>query len=133
MGMKDFLLDPDTQQLIFQSQVVRLTRIEFLLLEEFLRSGGGFLDRQELMERVWGPGISVELRTVDSHIVRLRRKLKRLGEAGPTIETVWGLGYRVKNIPADYESSLHPQDDQRHRARPHPEHHSDTREGVQGE
>lgn len=46
-----------------------------------------------------GGKVSVEVRTVDSHMVRLRRKLNQLGEAGLAIETVWGLGYRV--ITAD--------------------------------
>ena len=51
---------------------------------------------QDLLNRVWGPQVSVEIRNVDSHIVRLRRKLQRLGEQGPTIETVWGVGYRIR-------------------------------------
>jgi DNA-binding response OmpR family regulator len=97
-GMRELVLDPQTFQVIFRTQSVLLTRIEFRLLEQLLRSNGEILDRQDLLTRVWGPRVSVEVRTVDSHMVRLRRKLQRLGDQGPAIETIWGLGYRVKII-----------------------------------
>ena len=96
--MKDLLLDLQTFRVTFREQSVFLTRIEFRLLEQLLSSKGGFLDRQDLLSRVWGPQVSVEVRTVDSHMVRLRSKLQQLGDQGPTIETIWGLGYRIKII-----------------------------------
>ena len=96
--MKDLLLDLQTFRVTFREQSVFLTRIEFRLLEQLLGSKGGFLDRQDLLSRVWGPQVSVEVRTVDSHMVRLRRKLQQLGDQGPTIETIWGMGYRIKII-----------------------------------
>ena len=99
--MRELVLDPQTFQVAFRTQSVLLTRIEFRLLEELLSSNGEVLDRQDLLTRVWGPKISVEARTVDSHMVRLRRKLQRLGDQCPTIETIWGLGYRV-NIIDDF-------------------------------
>ena len=101
--MRDLVLDPQTFRVVFRAQAVFLTRIEFRLLEQLLRSDGGFLDRQDLLNRVWGPQVSVEIRTVDSHMVRLRRKLQRLGDQGPTIETVWGVGYRI-NIIDDFSA-----------------------------
>ena len=90
--MKDLILDPQTFRVAFRTQSVFLTRIEFRLLEQLVGSNSGLLDRQDLLSRVWGSQISVEIRTVDSHMVRLRRKLQQLGDQGPTIETVWGLG-----------------------------------------
>lgn len=99
--MRELVLDPQTLQVAFRTQSVLLTRIEFRLLEQLLSSNGEVLDRQDLLSRVWGPKISVEVRTVDSHMVRLRRKLQRLGDQAPAIETIWGLGYRV-NIIDDF-------------------------------
>lgn len=96
--MRDLVLDPQTFRVDCRTQSVFLTRIEFRLLEQLLGSKGGFMDRHDLLSRVWGPQVCVEVRTVDSHMVRLRRKLQCLGDQGPTIETVWGLGYRVKII-----------------------------------
>lgn len=96
--MRDLVLDPQTFRVVFRAQEVFLTRLEFRLLEQLLDCEGRFLYRQDLLNRVWGPQVSVEVRTVDSHIVRLRRKLQRLGDQGPTIETVWGVGYRIQII-----------------------------------
>jgi len=99
--MRDLVLDPQTFRVVFRTQAVFLTRIEFRLLEQLFNSDGGFLDRQDLLNRVWGPQVSVDVRTVDSHMARLRRKLQRLGDQVPTIETVWGVGYRI-NIIDDF-------------------------------
>ncbi|MEJ2231328.1 MAG: winged helix-turn-helix domain-containing protein [Nitrospirales bacterium] len=96
--MRDLLLDPQTFRVTFREQSVVLTRIEFRLLEQLLSTNKGVLGRQDLLSRVWGPRVSVEIRTVDSHMVRLRRKLQQLGDQGLTIETVWGVGYRISII-----------------------------------
>ncbi len=96
--MRDLVLEPQTFRVLFRAQAVFLTRLEFRLLEQLLDSEGRSLYRQDLLNRVWGPQVSVEVRTVDSHIVRLRRKLQRLGNQGPTIETVWSVGYRIPII-----------------------------------
>ena len=96
-SMSVFRLDPDTLYLHWRHQLIRLTKIEFAILEQLLNGKGALVTRQELLNVVWGPQISVEVRTVDSHVVRLRRKLRQLGGSeAPAIETVWGLGYRVK-------------------------------------
>ena len=56
-----------------------------------LVDAGFVLERDRLLEQVWGYGSNVTTRTVDTHIMRLRSKL---GEAGNEIETVRGVGYR---------------------------------------
>ncbi len=90
-------VDSPTRTVYFGTHHQRLTRIEFRLLELLLGQEGKLIDRQEILKQVWGADISVGLRTVDSHIVRLRRKLGSLSDQAPTIETVWGLGYRVRS------------------------------------
>lgn len=101
MGMSNLTFDPDTYCVHWGAKSIRLTKIEFELLRHLVKSQGGFLDRQQLLRNVWGSRISVEIRTVDSHMVRLRRKLSQLGTKGPAIETVWGLGYRVRTAADD--------------------------------
>lgn len=97
MSINGLRLDSSTFHVHCCSQSIRLTKIEFEILKQLLNRDGGLLERQELLRLVWGPQISVEVRTVDSHIVRLRKKIMQIGGSdGPTIETVWGLGYRVK-------------------------------------
>jgi DNA-binding response OmpR family regulator len=58
-----------------------------------MENTGFVLERDRLLERVWGYGSNVTTRTVDTHIMRLRSKL---GDAGSSIETVRGIGYRLK-------------------------------------
>jgi len=52
--------------------------------------------RDALIERVWGSGFFIDARTVDVHIARLRTKLKAISGEPPFIETVWGIGYRLR-------------------------------------
>ena len=70
---------------------VRLTRREFELLRYLVENRNRVISRDKLLERVWGWDDSVETRSVDVHIGRLRSKL---GTASRQIETVIGLGYR---------------------------------------
>jgi two-component system, OmpR family, alkaline phosphatase synthesis response regulator PhoP len=73
------------------SRPVRLTRREFELLRYLVHNKNRVASRDRLLERVWGYDRTVETRSVDVHIGRLRGKL---GGAGRQIETVIGLGYR---------------------------------------
>jgi DNA-binding response OmpR family regulator len=71
---------------------VELTPKEFDLLVLLVRNPGRAFARDYLLETVWGHGYdAVDTRTVDTHVLRLRKKLGRVGER---IETVWGIGYR---------------------------------------
>ena len=92
-----FLINETRLELSYSDRSVRLTRKEFDILMELISDPGRVFSRPELLTQVWGDEIFVDLRTVDAHVVKLRRKIKRLGENVPTIETVWGLGYRLEN------------------------------------
>ena len=70
---------------------IRLTRREFELLRFLVQNRNRVLSRDRLLERVWGYEHSIETRSVDVHVGRLRSKL---GAAADQIETVVGLGYR---------------------------------------
>ncbi len=72
---------------------VRLGPLEFRLLEQLMRWPDRAFDRAQLLDRVWGRNIFVEERTVDVHILRLRRALQPFG-ADRCVETVRGIGYR---------------------------------------
>jgi DNA-binding response OmpR family regulator len=71
-----------------------LTAIELKMVQAFLASSGRVLTRAQIIDRVWGPGVFVTDRVVDTHVVKLRRKL----EAGPAeprhLVSVRGIGYR---------------------------------------
>ncbi len=97
MSIKSLRLDSDPFHLHLGPQSIRLTKREFEILKRLLNCDERYVERQELLKSVWGPHCSVEIRTVDSHVVRLRKKIRQVGGSnGPTIETVWGLGYLVR-------------------------------------
>jgi DNA-binding response OmpR family regulator len=73
---------------------VDLTPREFAILVALARHPGRVLSREALRERAFGPSSEALDRTVDAHIVKLRRKLAAAGPA-PAIETVFGVGYRL--------------------------------------
>jgi DNA-binding response OmpR family regulator len=72
-------------------ETIRLTRREFELLRYLVQNKNRVVSRDRLLERVWGYDRSVETRSVDVHVGRLRSKLR---DASRQIETVIGLGYR---------------------------------------
>ncbi|VXD19558.1 response regulator transcription factor [Planktothrix paucivesiculata] len=89
-------LDPNSCEVTYAGQLLSLTPKEYGLLELFLRSPGRVLSREIILEHLWSfediPGED----TVKTHIKRLRQKLKTVGVPSTLIETVYGLGYRLK-------------------------------------
>lgn len=75
---------------------VVLTALEFRLLTTLLTRRGRVQTRDRLLLDVWGIEADVTTRTVDTHVKRLRQKL---GPAGEYIETLRGVGYRLRSAP----------------------------------
>jgi DNA-binding response OmpR family regulator len=75
---------------------VALRTLEFELLAELARSAGHVVQRDRLLERVWGLSFAGGTRTVDVHVAQLRKKLGR----PDLIQTVRGVGYRLRDAPA---------------------------------
>ena len=84
-------MDLAAHVVIVEGRPVELAPKEYDLLEVLVRHPGRAYAREYLMEKVWGYDALGSDRTVDTHVLRLRKKL---GAAGERIETVWGLGYR---------------------------------------
>ena len=78
------------------AEAVELTPKEFDLLALLVRNPGRAFARDYLLEKVWGYEYGGFDRTVDTHVLRLRKKL---GASGDQIETVWGVGYRLTARP----------------------------------
>lgn len=90
------LMDLGRHRVFIDEKEVKLTATEFRLLETFLSHRGRVQTRDNLLQDVWGADINVTPRTVDTHVKRLREKLK---EAGSYVETVRGVGYRFSEKP----------------------------------
>ena len=86
-------LDRVRHQLSIHGKPIELTPTEFRLLECFLRQPGRAFTRPQLMDAAMGDEAVVLERTIDVHVKSLRRKL---GREGDLIETVRGLGYRLR-------------------------------------
>jgi DNA-binding response OmpR family regulator len=95
---KHLIADFDAVAVAVDEKPIKLTRREFELLRYLVQNRNRVISRDRLLERVWGYENSVETRSVDVHIGRLRGKL---GAAANQIETVVGLGYRFIELPAE--------------------------------
>jgi DNA-binding response OmpR family regulator len=89
-----------TRQVRRGEREVELTAREFSLLERLMRTPGRVFTRTQLLEHVWGYDFDPETNLVDVNIRRLRKKID--DEAGePLIETVRGVGYRIRKAGPD--------------------------------
>ena len=77
---------------------VDLTAKEFDLLLYFARNPGRVFSRGQLLDQVWGYSHSGYEHTVNSHINRLRKKIEKSPEQSQYIQTVWGVGYRFREL-----------------------------------
>ncbi|MBI5929238.1 MAG: response regulator transcription factor [Chloroflexi bacterium] len=87
------VLDEEAMQVEVEGSPVDLSPTEFALLRLLLRYPGRAFSRKYLMDVIWESQYEQTDRAVDYMVMRLRKKL---GEAGDAIETVWGMGYRMK-------------------------------------
>jgi len=88
-------IDLAARNVTYDGEPVALGATEFRLLEFLARNAGIALSRTQIVERIWDYDFEGSSNIVDVYVSQLRRKLKRLG-AGGVIETVWGIGYRLK-------------------------------------
>lgn len=93
---KEVVLDCNRKSVKINDKQIYLTRSEFIILETFISNIGIVFSRAQLLSSFRGnEGFEISERAVDVQIVNLRRKLGRFGES---IETVRGMGYRLKEV-----------------------------------
>lgn len=86
-------LDLDSHRVTIGGEAVHVGPTEFRLLELLMRHPERVFDRSQLLDRVWGRSVYVEERTVDVHVLRLRKLLQPF-DLAHLIQTVRGVGYR---------------------------------------
>jgi len=91
-------LNTATHRAYSESHQFELGHTEFKLLRFFMENPERVFSRSQLLDHVWGSGTFIEERTVDVHILRLRKNLKPAGAQG-MLETVRGAGYRLSVKP----------------------------------
>jgi two-component system response regulator ChvI len=92
----DLVLDPGRHLCSWKGKAVSLTVTEFLILRALAQRPGLVKSRDQLMDAAYGEHIYVDDRTIDSHIKRVRKKLKVVDDSFNQIETLYGIGYRYK-------------------------------------
>lgn len=90
LKLGEVALDPENHQVTVAGEVVDIGNVEFRLLRFFLSNTERVFSRLQILDRVWPNQPEIEERTVDVHVLRLR---KVMGDAGYMIRTVRGVGY----------------------------------------
>jgi len=91
----DLVIDCRANTVELSGREIRLSRKEFALLWFLASHPGRTFTRDQLLEELWGDGYDGDGRTVDTHIARLREKLRTAGGRS-YLKTVWGQGYKFE-------------------------------------
>jgi DNA-binding response OmpR family regulator len=96
--IQSLVIDATRRSVTIDAQAVELTAREFDLLLHFARHPGRVFSRGQLLDQVWGYSHTGYEHTVNSHINRLRKKIEEVSGQAQYIETVWGVGYRFREV-----------------------------------
>ena len=91
-------MDPERHTCTWKGEPVTLTVTEFLILQALAARSGVVKSRNALMDAAYDDQVYVDDRTIDSHIKRLRKKFKVVDDEFDMIETLYGVGYRFKEV-----------------------------------
>jgi DNA-binding response OmpR family regulator len=93
-GEKDLTFNPEAHEVRLNGQEIELTLKEYNILKKLLENPGRVYSREQLLDSIWGYDYVGDIRTVDSHIARLRTKLGDWGNR--RLKTVYGIGYKLE-------------------------------------
>lgn len=96
LGTGPFMVDFRSHEVRLRGQLVNLTPTEFKLLETLVREPGRVFSRLELVKRVFGLDYEGFERTVDVHIMNLRKKIETHPNEPVYLQTVYGVGYKFR-------------------------------------
>ena len=92
--IENLLLKKNAHEVYIDGEIIELTLKEFKILYKLCKSPGRVYSRNKLLDEIWGIDYDGDIRTVDSHVARLRTKLGEWGNKN--IITVYGTGYKLK-------------------------------------
>lgn len=90
----DLIFNDEAHEVRLEGKEIDLTLKEYNILKALLDSSGRVFSREQLLDSIWGYDFSGDIRTVDSHVARLRTKLGNWGNKH--LKTVYGIGYKIE-------------------------------------
>lgn len=93
-----FIVDLKTRKILRDGEPVNLTRREYELTAFLFRHVGQLLPRDALLEQIWGISANVNTRTIDTHVSRLRSKLRLGNGCRWRLSSVYQYGYRLEHV-----------------------------------
>lgn len=103
---ENFQLDSNSCKVMYRKQELKLTAKEYALVELFLRNPHRIFSQNALIDKIWQSEESPSINAVRTQIKGLRQKLKAVGATSDLIETIYGLGYRLKKEEVHHEKNL---------------------------
>ena len=91
-------MDPLRHSTLWDGAAVTLTVTEFLILHALAQRPGFVKSRDQLMDAAYDDQVYVDDRTIDSHIKRIRKKFREVADDFNSIETLYGVGYRYREV-----------------------------------
>jgi len=98
IDLPPYLIDPSQSLISLHGEPIELTEKELALAIFMFRNLGRLLSRGHLLEAVWGRSADIPTRTVDTHVSRVRRKLKLQPENGFRVIPTYNFGYRLERM-----------------------------------
>ncbi|SHH70545.1 DNA-binding response regulator, OmpR family, contains REC and winged-helix (wHTH) domain [Clostridium collagenovorans DSM 3089] len=94
---KNIILDKDSRQVFINNKEISLTAREYSILELFMENPKKVFTKANLFESVWGSEFLGDDNTVNVHMSNLRSKISKVDEKEEYIQTVWGIGFKLKD------------------------------------
>ena len=99
-----FVFTPAKKQITVEGRSIPVSAKEFQIAEILMQNLGSPLSRTTLLEKIWGGTVSEASRTIDTHISRVRTKLKLIPENGYRLSTIYGYGYLLDRIRPHHDT-----------------------------
>lgn len=92
---KNIILNQDTREVFVDGQNVYFTSKEFDILMLLIQNSNKVISKEKIFKEVWHEEYCIDTQTVTVHIKNIRKKIKEINPTTPTIETVWGIGFKI--------------------------------------
>lgn len=96
LSYKDIVMEPEDFRITVSGEEITLTRREYLILELLIRNPGKVFTKNNIYESVWNEEYLGEDNAVNVHISNIRQKLAKVNSGETYIQTVWGIGFKMK-------------------------------------